>query len=200
METYQALVQRLVDDGVLETPRIINAFVAINREDFMPENVKKYAGEDRPFPIGRGQTISQPYTVAKMLEWLKPDRSQRILDVGSGSGWTSALLGHIVGRGGLVIGTERIGELLQTARKNIEPYRLDWVELLYTPEGIGYEALAPYDRILVSASGREIPQSLIDQLEPSGTMVIPVSNEILVYHQPDEPEHHSGFAFVPLKT
>ena len=106
-----SLVKDLIYSGYLKTDRIIDAFSKIRRVDFVPEDLESAAQANIPLPIGQGQTISQPLTVAFMLEKLEPLPGNKILDVGSGSGWTAVLLAHIVGEKGKVIGMERIKEL-----------------------------------------------------------------------------------------
>src|SRR3989338_3496160 len=112
------LIDSLIKDGWLKTPRIIDAFRVVKRADFMPEEVKDFAELDQAISIGRGQTISQPLTMAFMLEQLQPEPGDKILDVGSGSGWTSALLGRIVGTKGTVIAVEAIPELKEFGEQN----------------------------------------------------------------------------------
>src|SRR3990170_6021596 len=128
--TKADLIQELIETGYLKTPRIIDAFQNIDRVDFVPEPFKGEAYENYPLSIGFGQTISQPLTVAFMLELLQPKEGEKILDVGAGSGWLSALLAYIVGNplrqpangGGKIIGIERIPELKEMAEKNISKY------------------------------------------------------------------------------
>ena len=116
------LVEFLIKEGWLKTPEIIKAFRKIKREDFLPDEMKSSAGLNEALPIGFGQTISQPLTVAFMLELLQPTAGDKILDVGSGSGWTSALLAKIVGKRGRIIAIEKIKELKEFGEKNIAKY------------------------------------------------------------------------------
>jgi len=112
------LIDSLIEDGWLKTPRIIEAFRKIKRADFMSDDIKNLAELNEALPIGYGQTISQPLTVAFMLEQLQPEPCQKILDIGSGSGWTSALLAHIVGLEGKVIAIEIIPKLKEFGKRN----------------------------------------------------------------------------------
>jgi protein-L-isoaspartate(D-aspartate) O-methyltransferase len=153
---------------------VTQAMSVSRREDFLPKGQRALAGQDWPLPIGRGQTNSQPRTVAAMLELLEVHAGQRILDVGAGSGWTTALLGYLVGPQGVVIGVELEESLAAWGAQNVAAYDLPWVQLLPALDVLGWPAGAPYDRILVSACAREVPQDLVDQLAPGGLMVIPV--------------------------
>jgi len=198
---YLELVDRLVALGVLRTPNIARAFREVRREYFLPDDLVEWAGADQPLPIGQGQTNSQPYTVAFMFELLQPEAGQEILDVGCGSGWTTALLAGIVGAGGSVIGTERIEELVQFARVRIDNLEVENASIIHTPVGLGCPKKAPFDRILVSAASPEVPSELVDQLANDGIMVIPVQHSIFKVSKTAQGIHceeHSGFSFVPL--
>jgi protein-L-isoaspartate(D-aspartate) O-methyltransferase len=198
---YAALVERLVARRVLRTPAIVRAFREVRREHFLSDDVVEWAGEDRPLPIGHGQTNSQPYTVAFMFELLQPEAGQYVLDVGCGSGWTMALLAEIVGAGGSVIGTERISELAQYAQIRIESLGIENTSIMHTPTELGRPAKAPFDRILVSAAAQEVPSQLVDQLAVGGIMVIPVRHSIFKIEKTSQGtrrEEHPGFSFVPL--
>ncbi len=116
------LIDNLIKEGWLKTPRIIKAFREIKREDFLPDEVKDLAEVDTAMPIGLGQTISQPLTVAFMLELLQPDVGENILDIGSGSGWTTALFSYIVGEKGKVYAIEIIPKLKEFGEKNTAKY------------------------------------------------------------------------------
>jgi len=116
------LINQLISEGTLKTPAIISAFEKIKREDFMlPENADE-AEANYPLSIGHSQTISQPFTVAFMLELLEPQPGDKILDIGSGSGWTTALLAEIIGPQGQVFAIERIPELKKFGENNVKKY------------------------------------------------------------------------------
>jgi len=191
---------------VLRSPKIIKAFEKVNRKDFVRSEYVGRAYDDIPLPIGYNQTISQPTTVAFMLELLELKEGLKVLDVGSGSGWTTALLANIVGKKGEVVGVELIPELVNFGRENIGKYCNGSNVNIFPAEGtIGYPLKSPYDRILVSASADEIPLELIKQLKVSGVLVIPVKNSIykLIRKSNDisdvSKEEYPGFVFVPLR-
>jgi len=204
------LVQHLIERGVLKTERIIKAFNKIKREDFvLPEMVVEAKG-DYPLPIGFGQTISQPYTVAFMLELLAPEKDFKILDIGSGSGYTTALLAEIVGEKGKVFGIERIDELKKFGEENVKKY--NFVErkraVFITGDGAkGLPREAPFQGIHVAAAALDVPQALLDQLVLGGRLVIPLglrTQEITLIEKITskrfKEKRFPGFAFVPLIT
>lgn len=180
---------------------IREAMQMFDRADFVPANARLDAHEDRPLPIGYGQTISQPSTVQQMLEWLAPKPGDRVLDIGSGSGWTTAILSHLVGKKGCVYAVEIVPELVELGRENCAKYDLTNVEFFQATDEFGLPDHAPYDRILVSASANELPPSLVDQLALTGKMVVPVGSNILELTKTTNGKDitmHPGFVFVPL--
>lgn len=183
------------------TDYIDTAFREVDRAEFVLPKYRDAADQDRPLPIGFGQTISQPSTVRAMLEWLNPRPGQHILDVGSGSGWTSALLADIVGKHGHVYATEVLPELLTMGRENCERLGLGNISFHYPGPAGGLAESAPYDRILVSAAARGVPLDLQQQVKPGGKLVVPVESSIIELTNTDgkwELVEHAGFAFVPL--
>ena len=219
-----ALIENLIEEGWLKTPRIIEAFKKIKRVDFLPENMKDLAELNEALPIGYGQTISQPLVVAFMLEQLEPKEGDKILDIGSGSGWTSALLGEIVGKKGRVIAIDIIPELVEFGKNNVAKYnflapyrtkgsgagiekglpagRQGIVEFICTDGSKGYKKEAPYDKILASASAQSLPQAWKEQLKIGGRIVTPIGSSIWLFTKKSETDfeeiEYPGFAFVPL--
>lgn len=175
----------------------------VGRARFLPPEQRPFAGADMPLPIGHGQTNSQPSTVAAMLELLEVVRGARVLDVGSGSGWTTAILARLVGETGRVIGVERIPELTRGARTAVASLEVSWAEVRQAaPDVLGVPEEAPYDRILVSAEATSMPVDLVDQLAPGGVLVVPVRSVMYrVRRSADGQLHttrHGLYSFVPL--
>lgn len=182
--------------------RLDRAFQKIHREDFLPENLREQAKIDAPIPIGFEQTNSQPSTVYQMLEWLEAKKGDRVLDVGSGSGWTTALLADIVGSKGYVFGVEKIPELVEFGRENCSKLSIKNISFFQSKNTIGLSDYAPFDRILVSASAQKLPTELISQLVIGGKLVIPVQNTILEILKTKDNDYkvteHPGYVFVSL--
>lgn len=178
------------------------AFQTVNRSAFVPASLRDIAEADKPLPIGYGQTISQPSTVRRMFEWLDASAGQTVLDIGSGSGWTTALLSTIVGDDGKVFAVERIPELVRFGRENCKRFGITNAEFFEATGEYGLLSKAPYDRILVSAAASDLPRTLLFQLKIGGKMVIPVRNNILeitkLAPKRYDTKIHPGFVFVPL--
>lgn len=205
MKSQSELVDGLVQDGVLKTPVIVNAFRLINRADFVPADLRHEAYVNAPLPIVGGQTISQPWTVAFMLELLQPKRDQNILDIGSGSGWQTALLAQIVGENGHVTALDVVPELCQKSMVSLDRYQFitrGIVEVYCQDAHSGFATQAPYDRIIGAAMLEELPQVWVDQLKPNGLIVAPMSGSVWRWHKDMRgklsAEEFPGFAFVPF--
>ena len=181
---------------------VAQAFDAQPRTGFLPPAQRAQAGYDGPLPIGHAQTNSQPRTVADMLRLLQVAPGQRILDVGAGSGWTTALLAHLVGPSGQVLGVERVPELAAWGATNLAATNQPWAGIRTATEGVlGLPDAGPFERILVSAEAQTLPQSLVDQLAEGGVMVIPVAGEMLRVRRAGadvQVSRHGGYRFVPL--
>jgi protein-L-isoaspartate(D-aspartate) O-methyltransferase len=185
----------------MEDP-IDKAFKDAPRQNFLPEEVRGSAGLDIPLPIGSGQTNSQPTTVAMMLRWLAVEPGDEVLDVGSGSGWTSALLASLTGRRGKVHAVELLRELMEFGQGNCQRLGIRNIRFHQAGRDYGWSAEAPYDRILVSAAANEMPAELLDQLKAPGRMVVPVQGTVYVIEKDDKgnvtEREEPGFMFVPL--
>jgi len=222
------LIDSLIKEGWLKTPLVIEAFREIKRIDFLPPELKNLAEANEALPIGQGQTISQPLVVAFMLELLEPQPGQKILDVGAGSGWTSALLAYMVSGGelkskikndptgsqkrlqkskkeGKVIALEIVPELKEFGQTNVSKYNFikkGVVEFFCGDGSKGYQKEAPYDKILASASAQELAPDWRKQLKIGGRVVAPLGNSIWVFIKKSETEfeeiEYPGFVFVPL--
>ena len=180
------------------------AFAAMPREGFLPPASAADASYDGPIGIGRGQTNSQPRTVDAMLRLLEVAPGHHVLDVGSGSGWTTALLAHLTGSGGSVIGVELEPELVEFGSANLARAGVPWAEIRQAEAGVlGLPDEGPFDRILVSAEPRRLPDELVAQIADGGRMVIPVTGTmLLVVRSGDDVEvtRHGSYRFVPLRS
>jgi protein-L-isoaspartate(D-aspartate) O-methyltransferase len=177
------------------------AISATPRVNHLPLGQQQYADLDRALPIGYGQTNSQPTTVRAMLRALRVSPGMRVLDVGSGSGWTTVLLARLVGPAGRVVGVERIVELVSEGGRAVQAAGVPWASVRRARETVlGAPEEAPFDRILVSAQGSEVPEQLVDQLAEDGLMVVPVDGRLLRVDARGRAEDLGGYVFVPLVT
>jgi len=168
------LVEKWESEHVIADRRVIGAFRKIRRELFVP---LEYAGQayiDEPLPIPAGQTISQPTTVVLMLDALEVMQGQKVLEIGTGSGYNAALLSVLVGETGKVITTEIVPELVKFAKENLQKAGIRNVLVVHSDGSRGYEKEAPYDRIICTAAAPRIPKVLEEQLKEGGILLIPV--------------------------
>lgn len=175
------LVEKLKIEGIIKSELVEEAFLSVPREYFVPDHLKVYAYSDTPLPIGYGQTISAPHMVAIMTEELHVEPGDKVLEIGTGSGYQAAILAHIVSKqsGGHVYTIERIPQLARGAVLNIanaRPDLLDFITVIVGDGSKGVELFQPYDKIIVTAAAPRIPEPLLQQLRPGGVMVIPVGN------------------------
>jgi protein-L-isoaspartate(D-aspartate) O-methyltransferase len=209
------LVQNLIKEGVLHSPRVIETMRKVSREKFLPENMRNYSAVDTPLPIGFGQTASAPHMVSIMNEALQLDTGVKVLEIGAGSGWHAATMAELIApktaprsEWGHVYTVEIVQGLAEFARKNIMNGGYgDRVTIIHADGSTGYPEKAPYDRILVTAAAPDIPKPLIEQLKPTGIMLIPVGNLSLFQNLIKitkgsdgkiKQENLGGVAFVPL--
>ena len=182
---------------------VSEAMDAVPRSGFLPRRDRSRAAFDGPIQIGHGQTSSQPRTVEAMLRLLDVRPGQHVLDVGAGSGWTTALLAELTGPTGSVVGVELVSELAEWGGANLAATSYDWASIrLAVPDVLGVPESAPYDRILVSAEASSMPQSLVDQLGDEGRLVVPVRGTMLLVvrrGQETEVSRHGSYRFVPLR-
>lgn len=204
---FEGLRQRMVEDQLIRrgirSPALLRAFGRLPRERFVPADRAEEAYEDRPVPIGVGQTLSQPYVVALMLEALKVEPGSRVLEVGTGSGYQTALLAEM---GAEVYSIERIASLAALAASRLKALGSgDRVHIRVADGSGGWPEAAPFDGIVVSAAAPAVPEPLAEQLAEGGRMVLPVGplpsqQLILVERVSGRPRQESlgGCAFVPL--
>jgi protein-L-isoaspartate(D-aspartate) O-methyltransferase len=212
---WEKLIDSLIKEGILRSPKVINAMRSVPRSKFLPENMQSYSAVDTPLPIGFGQTVSAPHMVSIMNEAMQLEIGHKVLEVGAGCGWHSATIAEIIAskdaprsEWGHVYTLEIVQGLADTARKNVMNAGYgDRVTIICADGSMGYAEKAPYDRILVTAAAPDIPKPLIEQLKLSGIMLIPVGSASLfqslikITKEADGKigeENLGGVAFVPL--
>lgn len=203
-ETNVKLVEKLVEEGIINTEKVKEAFLKIKREDFVPEKLEEYSYLDKPLSIGSGQTISAPHMVAMMTEYLKLEKNSKVMEIGTGSGYQAAIISHIIGEGKLHT-IEKIEELYKQSKEKLKPYKNIKV---YKGDGsLGIPQAAPFDRIISTCGAPEIPNSWGKQLKENGIIVAPVGGK---RHQKlkryekrkgelKEEDLNTPCAFVPMK-
>ena len=168
------MVDNQISARGVRSEAVLGALRKVPREAFLPERLREFAYEDSPLPIAAGQTISQPYIVALMTEALDLQGGERVLEIGTGSGYAAAVLAKIAAE---VYTVERIGELAEKAASTLEALGYHNVHVIHADGTLGWAAAAPYDAIIVAAGGPEVPQSLKGQLKVGGRLVIPVGTD-----------------------
>ena len=163
-------------DKEIGDKRVLEVMSRLRRELFIPENSREHAYEDRPLPIGYGQTISQPFIIAFMTEALELTGKEKVLEIGTGSGYQTAVLAELAGR---IISVERIPSLLQSARKLLDDLGYTNIDIHEAEDRLGWVEEAPYNAIMVTAGAPEVPDSLLEQLAIGGRMVIPIGPKYL---------------------
>jgi len=177
-EKRQAMVENQLKPRGIKNQRLLKAFLEVPREPFVGEELKKSAYQDRPLPIGEGQTISQPYIVAYMLNKLEIASDDRVLEVGSGCGYVLALLAELTEE---VYGIERKELLAERSRQTLKQLGYDKVTIRAGDGSRGWKEKAPFDDILVSAAASRVPEELKEQLEIGGSMILPLGDGFSQY-------------------
>ena len=174
---------RMVDTQIkargIQNPAILEAMRRVPRHAFVPTDLSEFAYEDSALPIEADQTISQPYIVALMIAALQPEATDRVLEIGTGSGYAAAVLSQIVQE---VYTVERHAELADLARRRMRELRYDTVHILHGDGTLGWADHAPYEGIVVTAGGPQVPEALLTQLAPGGQLVMPVGTEQKLQH------------------
>ena len=189
-------------NGLLRDKAIEQAFLKIDRADFVPKQIRRLAYLDQALPIGEKQTISQPTVVAFMLGLLHPKPGDKILDVGAGSGWQTALLAQIVGPKGMVYAVEVIPMLYERAQKNVAGYKFKNVRFFRQNARAGLSKFAPFAGIIAGAAGNDIPLIWKDQIKIGGRIVMPIGTSVVCCTKTGRDKfitkEYPGFLFVPL--
>lgn len=200
----KALVDYLINIGVLKSSNLVEAFLANDRRDFVLQENQNFPYSNKALSIGYGQSISQPYTVAFMMELLQPKSGEKVLDVGFGSGWTTGILANVVGKQGLVYAVELIPEVFQFGNENLRKYQ--YSNIIFFQSSWEDVPIQEFDCILVSAVAKSLPEKLLAKLKIGGRMVIPIrtgySQEIQLVKKTGDnkviKQSFPGFVFVPL--
>ena len=200
----EQLVNRLMREGYIKSDNVKKAFLAVPRENFVPEPLKMQAYVDRPLEIGNGQTISAPHMVAIMCEALDVYEEQKILEIGTGSGYHAAIASQLVGEKGHIYTIERFEDLAKRAQENLKHTGITNVTVEVGDGSEGLKTYEPYDRIYVTCAAPSVPQLLIDQLKDFGKLLIPVGSmycELQLIEKKGEQylsKNLGGCVFVPL--
>ena len=203
--TKESLIKHWGKSKIITDKRLITAFRKIPRENFLPLKLRQEAYDDIPLPIGSNQTISQPTTILIMLQAIELKKTDRVLEIGTGSGYNATLISHIV-KQGQVYTTEIIPELVDFAKSNIEKLKIKNINIIKTDGSKGYKEESPYDKIIVTAACPKIPNLLIKQLKLNGILIAPVGPlynqemlKIIKRQNKLEIKNLGNFIFVPLQ-
>jgi protein-L-isoaspartate(D-aspartate) O-methyltransferase len=205
---YQLKLEVLIDimknSGFLTDTKVESAIRHIPRHNFIPESLKHRAYENAPISLMKKQTISQPSVVSRMTEWLDLKEGHKVLEIGSGSGWQSAILAYIVGKG-KIFTVERHATLASFAKNNLEKLGIENVKIIHGDGSLGLPEVSPFDRIMITAACKKVPAALLDQLALDGLLIAPVGEDIqsliLLKKTPNgivEIKNQKGYVFVPL--
>jgi protein-L-isoaspartate(D-aspartate) O-methyltransferase len=208
MSDFQAAREKMVKTQIaargIRDPAVLDAMRTTPREAFVPLSAVPFAYEDEALPIPEGQTISQPYVVAAMIDAVDPKRDDRVLEIGTGSGYAAAVLAHIVSE---VFTVERLAALAESARRRLADLGYHNIHVRCGDGTLGWPEHAPYDAIIVTAGGPRVPPALLDQLSVGGRLVMPVGSTrrfqqlVRVVRLADNEYEHNereGVTFVPL--
>lgn len=197
------LVEKIRREGRIQDERILDAMMRIPRHAFLDSSFEEYAYQDRPFPIGKEQTISQPTTVAIQTQLLEIKKNDRVLEIGTGSGYQAAVLAEL---GARVYTVERFKSLKETAEKKLRSLGYKGINLFYGDGFAGLPAYAPFHKILITAAAPEIPEVFFEQLRDGGIIVIPYGKgavqqmkRFIKSGEGIAEEHHGSFSFVPMQ-
>ena len=203
-QKLEDLIIIMKKSGFLNDKKVELAIRKIPRNEFVPISVKEKAYENVPLSIMKNQTISQPSVVSRMTEWLDIKEGQKILEVGTGSGWQTAILSYLVGSG-KVYSIERHSELVEFAKKNLDKLGIDNVKIILGDGNLGIPEESPFDRIIITAACKKVPEPLLEQLSEGGLLIAPIGEYpqslILLKKRSQEiieVKNQPGYVFVPL--
>lgn len=203
IESEILYTRKMIGRDAFDT-RVMDAMREVPRDKFVPKNMKPFAFENGPLPIGYSQTISQPYIVALMTDLLNPDKNDVILEIGTGSGYQTAILSRLVKK---VYSLEIVKELSEAASERLKRNGYNNIETCVGNGYLGWPEHAPYDGVIATAAATHIPQALVEQLKPTGRLVIPVGlhglhQELMLVEKDQNGETQVtsilGVAFVPM--
>ena len=204
----EQLVQYMLTTGAIKSTSVKNAFLNVKRENFMPVHLQNAAYADEAMAIGYGQTISQPSTIAAMLELLQIQEGNKVLESGAGSAYVLALLAELAGKKGKIYGIEILPELKQRAEQTLKKCDYKNIKLKVGDGSLGWKEKAPFERILLSAACPYVPKPLIEQVAETGRIVAPVGDKFTQMRHElkkikgqviKEEFLENYFAFVPLR-